>query len=188
MASDPAPRHNRPDLLESLGEVFAEYGYDGATLARLAGATGLSKASLYHHFPGGKAEMAATLLRQSVAVLEHDAFARLSAEAPPHERLAAFIDGFQSYTRDGDRGCLLAVLAQGSAGRVYGARIADQYEDWRRRLTATFEDAGLKPKRAARAATELLSTLYGSLQLARLTNDPATFARQIRRLKKTLPA
>lgn len=42
--------------------LFREYGYDGATLSKISQATGLGKASLYHHFPGGKDEMVETVL------------------------------------------------------------------------------------------------------------------------------
>jgi len=57
----------RDALLRQLGQVFRERGYEGATLTQLAAATGLGKASLYHHFPGGKAEMADVLVRDAIA-------------------------------------------------------------------------------------------------------------------------
>ncbi|MFT7651655.1 MAG: TetR/AcrR family transcriptional repressor of lmrAB and yxaGH operons, partial [Candidatus Azotimanducaceae bacterium] len=45
---------DKTQLTEDLRQVFITRGYDGATLAHLSASTGLSKASLYHHFPGGK--------------------------------------------------------------------------------------------------------------------------------------
>lgn len=42
--------------------LFRQYGYDGATLSKISEATGLGKASLYHHFPGGKDEMVEVVL------------------------------------------------------------------------------------------------------------------------------
>lgn len=183
---------SRAALLEALGTVFETMGYDGATLTQLAAATSLGKASLYHHFPGGKAEMAAVLLRDAVADLERTAFARLNGKAPPRERLAAFIDGFREYVRDGERACLIAVFAEGSAGAVHGDTIASQYTDWLRKLAATFEESGLKPKRSERAAADLLAALYGNLLTARLIHQPDLFKRQIKRqakrLKQSLPA
>jgi len=174
---------SRTDLLTALADVFQNLGYDGATLSRLAAATGLSKSSLYHHFPGGKAEMAAVLLRDAAAELERSAFARLTTNhMKAGERIAAFVDGFSDYVHDGERRCLVAVLAQGSAGAAHGATIADQFGEWSHRLAATFEEAGYKPRRAERATTDLLAALYGSLELAALLKDPAVFRR-----KKRLP-
>ena len=54
----------REEAIAQLSKVFRQYGYEGATLARLSAATGLRKASLYHHFPKGKEKMAAAVLNQ----------------------------------------------------------------------------------------------------------------------------
>lgn len=177
---------SRAALLASLGQVFETMGYDGASLTQLAAATGLGKASLYHHFPGGKAEMAAVLLRDAVAELERSAFARLGDKGSPDARLAAFIDGFREYVQDGERICLITVFGQGSAGEIHGETIASQFSAWQRRVAATFEEAGLKPKRAERAAADLLSNLYGSLLTSRLSGDPSSFKKRAKRLKRSL--
>jgi AcrR family transcriptional regulator len=180
-------RTNRKALLGMLGEVFETCGYDGATLARLSAATGLGKASLYHHFPGGKSEMAAALLRDRVASLERQAFSRLNGNGPAVERLSAFIDGFRAYVQDGERPCLVQSFSEGTASVRHGETIARQYVDWLARLTDTFAEAGLKPKRAERAAADLMAGLYGSLVTARLSREPRVFRRQAKRLKRTLP-
>ena len=179
---------SRERLLETIGEVFEAQGYDGATLTLLSRATGLGKASLYHHFPGGKADMAAALLRDRVAQLERLAFARLQGSLPPTVRLAEFIDGFREYVDDGQKNCLLLIFREGSAGVQHGETIAAQYDGWLGRLSATYEESGQKPKRATRSAAELLSALYGALATARLTGKPAAFKRHAKRLKKELPS
>ena len=179
---------SREGLLDTLGDVFESRGYDGATLSLLSAATGLGKASLYHHFPGGKADMAAALLRDRVAQLERLAFSRLQGSLPPAIRIGEFIDGFREYVEDGKRNCLLIVFREGTAGATHGQTIASQYADWQSRLAVTFEESGQRPKRAERAASELLASLYGALALARLRADPGVFKRQAKRLKKTHPA
>ena len=133
---------SRDRLLESLGDVFEAHGYDGATLSLLSAATGLGKASLYHHFPGGKADMAATLLRDRVARLERLAFSRLQGSLPAAVRLAEFIDGFREYVEDGQRTCLLMAFREGTAGALHGETLASQYADWQSRLATTFEESG----------------------------------------------
>ena len=46
------------DLVDKLIDIFCEFGYDGTSLTILSQKTGLGRASLYYHFPGGKEEMA----------------------------------------------------------------------------------------------------------------------------------
>ena len=179
---------SRAILLSQLEAVFETKGYEGATLTQLAEATGLGKASLYHHFPGGKAEMAASLLRDAVSRLEQQAFSRLLGPQPAAERLARFVEGFADYTSNGTRNCLVAVFAQGSASEVHGDAIASQYDVWRKRLAGVYEEPGCRPRRAERDAATLLASLYGNLLMARLLADPDNFRRGLKRLRKTLPA
>ena len=173
-------------LLAQLVAVFQARGFAGTTLNQLAAATGLGKASLYHHFPGGKVEMAAVLLRDAVARLEQGAFARLDSTHTPIERLQRFVDGFSNYVEAGDSHCFIAVLAQGNITADDQALITQQYKDWLRRLAAVFEQTGQKPKRAARSASALLAELYGYLLIAKLRANPRHFRRGIKRLKKDL--
>ncbi len=177
---------SRETLLSSLQGVFLSKGYEGATLTQLARVTGLGKASLYHHFPGGKAEMAQVLLRDAVAQLEQSAFARLKENRPAAERLRRFVDGFDAYVDRGRRHCLIAVLGQGSLGERHNEMIAEQFRDWQRRLAGVYEETGLKPKRAERSAQALLATLYGSLLTARLLGEPEQFQRAVKRQRKSL--
>ena len=174
----------RDQIAERIAAVFIQRGYEGATLAQLAEATGLGRASLYHHFPGGKAEMAAELLRRCVADLQRRAFRHLGRKQSPEKRLTRFIDGFAEYCQDGTRACLIAVLAQGSAVEAHGDAIHRQYSDWLTDLTRTFEASGAKPKRARREAEQLLAELYGSLLTSQLTGDVGTFKRAVNRLNK----
>ena len=80
------------------------------------------------------------------------------------------------------------MFRDGTAGAQHGETIASQFEDWQRRLAATFEESGQKPKRSERSAAELLASLYGALITARLRGEPANFRRLAKRLKKGLTA
>lgn len=56
----PAPeslsREKRSAILEGAGRVFASHGYEGASMADITRAAGVSKGTIYHHFTG-KAEL-----------------------------------------------------------------------------------------------------------------------------------
>lgn len=180
------PLRSREQLLTDLRDIFLARGYEGATLTEMARATGLGKASLYHHFPGGKSEMAAALLRDAVAQLD-DAFSRLRENRSPAEQLDRFIDSFAGYVDGGARPCLVAVFAQGSISDAHGVQIADQYRHWEALLSEVFANLGSKPKRAERQAQALIAGLYGYLLSATLHRDPGIFRRGVKNLKKSIP-
>jgi TetR/AcrR family transcriptional regulator, lmrAB and yxaGH operons repressor len=174
----------RAHLVDQLCGVFERNGYAGATLAQLAQATGLSKSSLYHHFPGGKSEMAAVLVRHAITDLQHRAFGRLDGVASARSRLEAFLAGFAEYVEDGRGHCLLAVLAQAEMPPALRGQIAAQLDDWVDALRRVLEEAGMGSKRAARVSGELMNQLYGSLVVGKMLNRPDHFSRTIRRLLK----
>lgn len=178
---------SKSDLLPRILDVFLRRGYDGATLTHLAKATGLSKASLYHHFPGGKTEMAASLVRSAIADLHARAYVPLSSLQHP-ANLHAFINGFAQYVQNGQSDCILSVFARQDTAREdigeLKQLIADQFSDWHTILSQVLEANGAKTKRAHREAHELVSRLYGALMQAKMHNQPELFMRMIKRLQK----
>ncbi len=173
-------------LNTALQSVFLRSGYAGASVARLAAATELGKASLYHYFPGGKEEMGATLVRETVAHLQQQVFAHLSRQANPEKALSQCIDAFVEYCENGQLNCLIAQFALENAPVLEREQIAAQFEDWQRQLANRFEDLGHKPKSALRAARQLLAELYGALLMANLMGQPKELRRAAKRLKISL--
>lgn len=53
----------RRAVLDAASECFLAEGYRGASMHQIIAATGLSAGALYHHFPGGKAELVAECAR-----------------------------------------------------------------------------------------------------------------------------
>lgn len=172
-------------LLDQIGAVFRARGYEGATLTALSAATGLGKASLYHHFPGGKAEMADVLLREAVADLQRLAFARLSGSEPPAVRVQRFLAGFADYLERNGGTCLLGVLVSGSVRGTHGEQISAQFRAWQEHLARVLEETGQKPKRAARTAAEMLNAIYGAQVVAKLNGDSRHLRRSFKRLIRT---
>ena len=185
--NSPAQRH-KSELIEQISQVFLSLGFDGATLTELSKATGLSKATLYHHFPRGKEEMAAVILRQSIAKLQQLAFSQLNGERAAQQRLITWLEGFARYTRQGRQPCLLATLQYRAADipalQPLAENIRQQFIDWQQTLADTLQSSGLKPKRAAREAQDLMSVLYGALVHANMQNSPAIFTDTVKRIRK----
>ncbi len=195
--TNPAPdiKAQTPDeLLDALLSVFSARGFDGASLQDLARACDRSKASLYHHFPGGKAQMVDILVKRCQAAIDRQAFgplrqinlaqSALSSEKANSKKqhrprpdpeaartaLAGFVDGFASYLQQHQGNCLLATLAL-TQPTLLGEQQPTQLADWLAILTHACEDTGLKPKAARRLAQASLARLYGSLTLAAMGSE-----------------
>src|SRR5215470_6536148 len=106
----PAALASREVVLERLLATFRDQGYDGASLAELSSASGLGKSSLYHHFPGGKADMAEQVLAHLAASLERTLFEPLRAPLRPAQKLNAMLDALDAFYEGGKRACLLERL------------------------------------------------------------------------------
>lgn len=56
-AAGARPADTRACLIQGFTRQLVEHGYLGISLGTVAAGCGIRKASLYHHFPGGKAEL-----------------------------------------------------------------------------------------------------------------------------------
>lgn len=172
---------------KGLYSTFRNVGYDGATLVALSQATGLGKASLYYHFPGGKREMAEELLRASVAELNQMAFRHLAKKKkPPQERLQRFLSGFSDYVSQGQENCLAAMFVLGGERSTFQDAIKQQTESWLVQLRETYASTGLSDKKSHRKALELYTSLYGALCVARMLDDAKVFQQTVNRLGKAV--
>ncbi|WP_395541612.1 TetR/AcrR family transcriptional regulator [Neotabrizicola sp. sgz301269] len=170
-------------LMGRLAAVFAETGYDGASLARLAQAAGLQKASLYHRFPGGKAQMADEVLQTVehwIAIHVTDA---LAATGPAEARLQAVADHFAALYEGGRRPCLLNMLARlpGGGGPVED-RVARALAALRDAFAGFAESLGLPQSEAASRGLRAVMLVQGGLVLSRGLGDTAAFVAALNRL------
>ena len=121
----PAALLSKPEILDRLMVLFRQRGYDGASLADIAEVTGLCKSSLYHHFPGGKLEMAREVMAHLGNQLE-PALLRVRGEGTPRAKLNAFLHVIEQVYDSGRLACLLERLcaSDGRAGlllRLHGS-------------------------------------------------------------------
>jgi len=90
----------RRRLLELGTELFARFSYDELSMARIAREAGISKALLYHYFPGKQAYFAATLEDKAA---ELSALTEPDPSLPPVEQLATSLGAFLGWV-DANRG------------------------------------------------------------------------------------
>ena len=174
--------------IPNLFKLFRQYGYDGATLSKISEATGLGKASLYHHFPGGNDDMVASVLCYSDSWLQENVLALLTAAGTPEARLQKMCDRLDELYAGGTKPCLLAILQSGTGRELRHAQIKVTLAAWVKAITAVLQEAGLDEAIAQQRGEDALITIQGAVMVSFTLDNPAVFQRAMRSLPQTLLA
>ena len=186
----PARKIDQDDLLDKLTEIFRLQGYEGASLSRIAEATGLGRASLYHRFPGGKEEMAEAVLDRADAWFASHILAPLTGPGEPADRVRAMAKRLDAFYGSGRHSCLLDALSLGVAGD-HGVRdhVQRSFAVWRGALADVARLSGVRRAEAERRAEDALVRIQGALVLARATGgETKPFSRALHGLPELLTA
>lgn len=169
------PKINDAALIERLTDVFRLHGYEGASLRLISEATGLQRASLYHRFPGGKAEMAEAVLARADDWFVSYILAPLAEEGAPAVRVRRMAERLNEFYGGGRASCLLDSLSIGEAGNPLQDHVEQSFRAWLDALIALSREAGVPRAAARRRAESALIQIQGALVLARATGDRTPF-------------
>ncbi|UXY16931.1 TetR/AcrR family transcriptional regulator [Chitiniphilus purpureus] len=161
---------SKTELIAALCSVFHRYGYDGATLSRIAEATGLGKGSLYHHFPDGKVDMAVAVL-QAQGEWFHAALDALRRPGEPAERIAAFAAHLRLDAGRRQEASTLDVYTMGDACALFRIEMGLAVQQWLSALQGVIEEAGLPAALAGERAAEAIALLEGTRLMCRCLDD-----------------
>ena len=162
-------------VIDKLMEVFRSVGYDGASLADLAAATGLKKASLYHRFPEGKQAMAHAVLDHVADWNESEVVEVLMSSKPADKRLNMVLDSINDLYNGGRLACILRALSHGTAADLFRNKIAAIFQNWVVAFAHLATDFGHEPEIAKHLAESTLIRIQGSLILAQTLQQPDLF-------------
>jgi len=174
------------DLLDRLGTLFRSAGFDGASLADIAAATGLQKSSLYHRFPGGKQQMAAEVASAVGEQFASGILAPLASDRPVAERVELVARRLREFYDGGARSCVLDMLSIGDPGVSASEALAAAAAGWTAAFAAVAREAGADARTATARAQDAIASVEGALVLARVTGDRRPFTRAIDRLPSVL--
>ncbi len=172
MAIDLQPTGTRERLIEAMLEALRTRGYHGVGLSEVLAAAGAPKGVLYHHFPGGKSELAVQAIHTVVEQIGADLDKVLARTGDPALALSAWLGGAQrSLQKSGfERGCPLATIALESTPEDQGIReaLAAAFARIRARLEHALLASGLAESRARGLAALMVSAYEGALLQARV--------------------
>ncbi len=171
----------RARIVDASAELFRRQGYVATGVKQIVADARAPFGSLYHFFPGGKAQLGAEVIRTSGALYEQ----LIPAVFDPAPNLPAavrdFFAGAAAHLQDTDYedACPIATVALevSSSSETMRAACAEVFERWIAAGAMRFQHGGLGPERARELTITMLSALEGAFVLARsLRSDEPLYA------------
>jgi len=175
-------------LIDKLVDVVYDYGYDGATLSVISAVTGLGKASLYHHFPGGKEQMAAEVLAHSDRWGAERIGAMLASDLSAEAKVRGLFHTLEEVHTRAHQLTLMNVFTFGSARGVFGRQVGERARAGLGVLASLLQQCGGPAGEAHARALDAYIQVEGAMVLARTLDDLEVFRRVVRRLPDELLA
>jgi AcrR family transcriptional regulator len=175
-----APTRTR--MIDAAVEGLRRHGVAAMSFTEVLDASGAARGAIYHHFPGGKAQLVAEAAGANAEAV------RAGLEALPASTPLELIQSFLAKVRPvveasaGGSGCAVAAVALGAGAEDGDLRdVADDaFSSWTRALTERLAAAGLTGEDAAELATTLLILLEGAHVLSRAAASVEPFDRATR--------
>lgn len=182
----PRPGKPREQIVEALAGAFRRHGYGGASLAVLSDAAGIGRASLYHHFPGGKEEMALAVLAWLSEGFTAQVLRPLRGPGSLDAQLAGMVRGLDAFYRGGRASCAIEAFTLGTVPASVRRAIREATGIWIGALERTLRRHGMDRDEARWRAETAVMAVQGALVLARASGDRAAFARVLETLPRLL--
>lgn len=183
-------RDGRERLLNGARKLLAEKGYAGMELRDVAERGDAPRGSIYHHFPGGKRQLAV-----EAAELEGREIRALIERSLEERGLAGTLDSFGALFRRRVRdkpehlGCPVAAAALARPEDPALAEAATKaFQSWEAPIAAALRDEGVAKPEAETFAGLVVSTVEGALVRARAAGDTAPLDSAVGGLQAALAA
>ncbi|HYI98960.1 MAG TPA: TetR/AcrR family transcriptional regulator [Thermoleophilaceae bacterium] len=170
---DPSSRDGRARLLDGAGSLLAERGYAAMELRHVAERGNAPRGSIYHHFPGGKAQLAAEAAELD-GIRTRAAIEESIAKHGLKKTLRRFGDFFRRRAADhpGLIGCPVAAAALARPeDPALAAAATASFKSWEEVIAAELVEEGASAADAAAFAAVTVSTIEGALLRTRAAGN-----------------
>lgn len=169
--------HSRQRMLESAIDLLRGYGLAGAGINDLVRVSGTPKGSVYHFFPGGKAQIAHEALTLYAARVQAFIDDALPADRPAPERVRALFDAFaQRVERTGfRRSCAVGAVSLDLGDGADGLHdtLSDALSGWAETIARRIDFGD--PARTRSFARLVLTAIEGAYVRARAERSSRPF-------------
>lgn len=176
----PPASGTRERLVAAMSRALQRKGYHGVGLAELLAEADAPKGVLYHHFPGGKQQLAVAAIEAIAGHINASLDRLVAAGADPLPTLEGWLAmAEQQLVRSGfERGCPLATVALETTAddAAVRAALSAAFGAIRERLGRLLAGTGLPAEQAAGLAALVVAAYEGALMQARVAGSGAPMA------------
>ena len=172
----------RDEIINRAINLLRVGGYDDTSMAQIADACGIRKASLYHHFPEKEGLVLAAIERIHDHFREHIFSIAYRSDGDARKRLRALCKATFDYFDGREGGCLLGnfTLALTERAPRLQPPLRAYFDDWVAAVAHLLTPAH-GASRARELAFDAVGRIQGAIMMMRLYDDP-------RHLRRTLDA
>ncbi len=171
MTTTAVPLSTRERILAATAELFRRQGYTGTGLKQIVAAANAPFGSLYHHFPGGKEQLGAEVIR-SAGMMYEELVMTILRSAP--DIVTGIRDAFLGAAAllaetDYADACPIETVALevSSTNETLREACAEVFESWIAAGTSEHAGAGLPEAKARELTIVFISVLEGAFVLCR---------------------
>ncbi|WP_432157441.1 TetR/AcrR family transcriptional regulator [Streptomyces sp. bgisy153] len=182
-------KETRGRMVDAAVDALRERGLQGMSFTDVLARSGAARGAIYHHFPGGKNQLAA----EATTRHGHEVRARLAElrAADPRAVATAFVAFARPVAQAAARGagCAVAAVtvpADEENGELCQAAAAT-FTSWTEQLTRNLREAGIPATEAEEKATLLVALLEGAQVLCRASGGTEPFERAARAAMTLFP-
>ncbi|MDY7104501.1 MAG: TetR/AcrR family transcriptional regulator [Actinomycetota bacterium] len=167
--SDGRRTDRRDRLVDGAMDLFRRRGPNGAGVGAVCEAAGTTKGVFGHHFPGGKDELVAEVVRRNAEqvdqLVDHALATQPSVGAAVRWAFGVYAD---LLVADPDLGCPIAAAVVDTHADSASVRAvtADAFARWQDRLTGALAERGVASPRAEDLAVTVVAAMEGAILLA----------------------
>ena len=171
------PAGARTRLVRAAEQLFRVQGYAGTGLKQLTAVAEATWGSLYHFFPGGKAELAVAAAAHAGEIYAEGWRRAFAASNDPAEAVWRVFEGEARVLEGSDyrNGCPIASMTLDIASLDEDLRAAcdGAFARWLEAIRRGFESHGAPAAAAESLARFVLAAIEGAIVLARAGKSPA---------------